>query len=75
MRWNERFLSLNPSMTPEFIENHLDWEWDIEQLSINPSITPEFIESSMFSRRYEGLEGPQGAHSDWKLGRTFVSMS
>jgi len=39
-------LSLNPSITPEFIERHLDksWVWGTGGLSSNISITPEFIE-------------------------------
>ena len=39
-------ISINPLVTPEFIENHIDksWQWGELGLSINPSITCEFIE-------------------------------
>jgi hypothetical protein len=39
-------LSLNPVITPEFIERHInkDWNWGGDGLSRNPSITVEFIE-------------------------------
>jgi len=39
------WLSKNPSITPGFIETHLNQPWDWSLLSLNPSITPEFIES------------------------------
>ncbi len=44
--WGDNGLSFNPSITPEFIEKHIDkkWGWGMFGLSSNPSITPEFIE-------------------------------
>ena len=29
-------LSWNPSITPEFVEAHADWEWNMCNLSYNP---------------------------------------
>ncbi|GAH98526.1 unnamed protein product, partial [marine sediment metagenome] len=34
-RWNMEGLSWNPNITPEFVERHLDWEWDWMELSQN----------------------------------------
>jgi hypothetical protein len=39
-----RGLSQNESITPGFIERHLDWKWDMRGLSQNQSITREFVE-------------------------------
>ena len=37
-------VSLNPSITLEFIKTHLDQEWNWRELSSNPCITPEIVE-------------------------------
>ena len=43
------YLSVNPSITPEFIERHIDkgWYWNWVGLSENPIITPDFVEKHM----------------------------
>ena len=45
-KWGRCGLSSNPSITPKFVERHLDkdWNWGWGGLSSNPSITPEFVE-------------------------------
>ena len=48
--WDMGFISNNNSISPEFIERHLNGfpsmyscrKWNINKLSKNPSITPEF---------------------------------
>lgn len=42
--WNYTFVSKNRTLTPEFIDSHIDEEWDMDNLSQNAHvITPDFI--------------------------------
>ena len=52
-------LSRNPSITPEFIEKHIDknWDWGRLSLSVNPSITPEFVEKHIGKDWWWGIYG------------------
>ncbi len=38
-------LSHNVSLTPEFVKQYLDWDWDWSALSRNPNMTPQFIQT------------------------------
>ena len=40
-------LSQNTNITPEFIRENLDKDWDWGLLSLNPSVTPEFIRENL----------------------------
>jgi hypothetical protein len=52
-------LSADRNITPNFIERHLDWLWDVDVLSYNASITGEFIEQ----------------HLDWKWNIKYLSIN
>jgi hypothetical protein len=47
--WGNWGLSLNPSITAEFVEKHLDkpWDWGEYGLSSNPAITMSFVEKHL----------------------------
>jgi hypothetical protein len=79
--WDKDGLSGNPSVTPDFIQRHIqeDWDWndgDEEpevSLSHNPNITPEFV-SRHFDKDWDWTklsENPHmtpevvRAHPDW----------
>jgi hypothetical protein len=57
--WGYSGLSENPSISPEFVEKHIDkpWHWGRYGLSSNPSISPEFVEKHIDKPWYWGRYG------------------
>ena len=47
IHWKSYWISKNPNLTMEFIEEHLDYDWDWYGVSKNPNLTVEFIEDHL----------------------------
>ena len=54
-------LSRNPSITPEFIDSHIDWKWDIWSLSQNTFSVAE----ERRKKEVERLEKEKAARKIW----------
>ncbi len=42
-KWNMCYLSDNDNITPDFIEEHIDWDWDWDKLGSNQNLGEKFI--------------------------------
>ena len=67
-------LSKNQSITPEFIEKHIDKtsEWNWNGLSNNPSITPAFIDKPY---EWDGLSSNPSITSSMIVSSLITNLS
>lgn len=51
-KWNFKYLSLNSTLTTDFVLEHWDIGWNFENLAKNPNINPEIIFTDSIKNKY-----------------------